>query len=163
MAVSSYLSADRATLMAQNSEPATERDNEGEKSAETPKHYAEIIRPETLGQWALEKNPALQYLQEAMQDWGERLGDPSRRPMCMTCPHEFQVNAPMPSGWMFVRLSVNKAGVPKHMILVGICQNCAPADDVTLLRKGLAGLRRAFPDIPEFRMELVQEGSTVLN
>ena len=52
--------------MAQNSEPATGRDNEGEKSAETPKHYAEIIRPETLGQWALEKNPALQYLHEAV-------------------------------------------------------------------------------------------------
>jgi hypothetical protein len=44
--------------MAQNPQPATERDTEAEQSA---KHYAEIIRPETLGQWALEKNPALQY------------------------------------------------------------------------------------------------------
>ena len=24
-------------------------------------HYAEIIRPETLGQWAIEKNPTLRY------------------------------------------------------------------------------------------------------
>ena len=75
-------------------------------------HYAEIVRPEMLGQWAMEKNPSLQYLHEAMQDWGERRGNPSRRPVCMTCPHEFQVNARMPSAWMFVRLSVNKAGVP---------------------------------------------------
>ncbi len=37
-------------------------------------HYAEIVRPEMLGQWALEKNPSLQYLHEAMQDWGERRG-----------------------------------------------------------------------------------------
>ncbi len=33
-------------------------------------HYAEIVRPEMLGQWAMEKNPSLQYLHEAMQDWG---------------------------------------------------------------------------------------------
>jgi len=98
-----------------------------------------------------------------MQDWGERLGNPSRRPVCLTCPHEFHVNVPMPSAWMFVRLSVNKAGVPRHMILVGICRECAAAsDDVTLLRKGWAELRRAFPDIPEFTMHLVQE-SAVLN
>ncbi len=37
-------------------------------------HYAEIVRPDTLGQWALEKNPTLQFLHEAMQDWGERRG-----------------------------------------------------------------------------------------
>src|SRR5215831_8474042 len=149
--------------MAQNAEnPTTKRDKEVEQST-SPNHYAEIIRPETLGQWALEKNPALQYLHEAMQDWGERLGNPSRRPVCLTCPHEFHVNVPMPSAWMFVRLSVNKAGVPKHMILVGVCQNCAAAtDDLTLLRKGLAELRRAFPNMPEFTVQLVQE-STVLN
>src|SRR6266516_2165662 len=94
-------------------------------------HYAEIVHPEMLGQWAMDKNPSLQYLHEAMQDWGERRGDPSRRPVCMTCPHEFQVNARMPSAWMFVRLSVNKAGVPKQMILVGICEKCAVKDDVT--------------------------------
>ena len=150
--------------MAQNSEsPATERDKEVEQSAAS-NHYAEIIRPETLGQWALEKNPALQYLHEAMQDWGERLGDPSRRPVCMTCPHEFHVSVPMPSAWMFVRLSVNKLGIPKHMILVGLCQNCAATtDDLTLLRKGLVELRRAFPTMPEFTMQLIQEESTVLN
>ncbi len=109
-------------------------------------HYAEIVRPEMLGQWAMEKNPSLRYLHEAMQDSGERRGNPSRRPVCMTCPHEFQVNARMPSAWMFVRLSVNKAGLPKQMILVGICEKCAVKDDVTLLREGFAELRRAFPD-----------------
>jgi hypothetical protein len=150
--------------MAQHPEPAAEEGNESKHLATGSNHYAEVIRLEKLGQWALEKDPALQYLHEAMQDWGERLGDPSRRPVCMTCPHEFHVNVPMPSAWMFVRLSVNKLGVPKHMILVGVCQNCAAAtDDVTLLRKGLAELRRAFPNMPEFTMHLVQENSTVLN
>ena len=150
--------------MAQNAEnPTTKRDKEVEQST-APNRYAEIIRPETLGQWALEKNPALQYLHEAMQDWGERLGDPSRRPVCMACPHEFHVSVPMPSAWMFVRLSVNKRGVPKHMILVGGCQNCAATtDDLTLLRKGLVELRRAFPNMPGFTMQLIQEDSTVLN
>jgi hypothetical protein len=82
----------------------------------------------------------------------------------MTCPHEFHVSVPMPSAWMYARLSVNNLGVPKHMILVGICQNCAATtDDVTLLRKGLAELRRAFPNMPEFTMQLIQEDSTVLN
>src|SRR5262249_7863322 len=76
-------------------------------------HYAEIIRPDILGQWAFEKNPALPYLHEAIQDWGERRGDPDRRPVCMTCLHEFHVNASMPSAWLFVRLSVNTAGVPR--------------------------------------------------
>jgi len=33
-------------------------------------HYAEIIRPEMLGQWAIEKNPTLRYLHEAMQEGG---------------------------------------------------------------------------------------------
>jgi len=78
-----------------------------------------------------------------MQDWGERRGNPSRRPVCLTCPHEFQVNARMPSAWMFVRLSVNKAGLPKQMILVGISEKCAANDDATLLREGFADLRRA--------------------
>jgi hypothetical protein len=149
--------------VAQNPEPAEDQDREHLQVA-TPNHYAEVIRPEKLGQWALEKNPALQYLHEAMQDWGERLGNPSRRPVCMACPHEFHVSVPMPAAWMFVRLSVNKLGVPKHMILVGVCEKCAAAsDDVTLLRKGLAELRRAFPDMPEFTMHLVHENSPVLN
>ncbi len=126
-------------------------------------HYAEIIRPEMLGQWAMDKNTSLQYLHEAMQDWGERRGNPSRRPVCMTCPHEFQVNARMPSAWMFVRLSVNKAGVPRQMILVGICEKCAVKGDATLLREGFAELRRAFPDMPEFKMQVVQEWAGVVN
>src|SRR5437773_8681748 len=107
-------------LMLRKQKPAAEHGDDDGQSATTSKHYAEIVRPEMLGQWAMEKNPSLQYLHEAMQDWGERRGNPNRRPVCMTCPHEFQVNARMPSAWMFVRLSVNKAGVPKQMILVGI-------------------------------------------
>ena len=75
-----------------------------------------------------------------MEDWGERRGDPNRRPVCMTCPHELHVNAPMPAAWMFVRLSVNKAGVPMQMILVGICETCAAKDETILLRQGLAEL-----------------------
>jgi hypothetical protein len=121
-------------------------------------HYAEIVRPEMLGQWAIEKNPALRYLHEAMQDWGERRGNPSRRPVCLTCPHEFRADGGLPPAWMFVRLSVNKAGVPKQMILVGICEKCAAKDDAALLREGCADLRRAFPDMPEFEMRVVQEG-----
>ena len=126
-------------------------------------HYAEIIRPDILGQWAFEKNPALQYLHEAIQDWGERPGDPDRRPVCLTCPHEFHVNACMPSAWLFVRLSVNTAGLPKQMVLVGICKRCAAKDDATLLREGCAELRRAFPDMPEFKMQVVQQGSGAVN
>jgi len=60
---------------------------------------------------------------------------------------------------LFVRLSVNKAGVPKQMILVGVCEKCAAKDDATLLREGFAELRRAFPDMPEFKMQVIQEGS----
>jgi hypothetical protein len=142
---------------------STEQGNEAEQSATASKQYAEIIRPEMMGQWAIERSPTLHYLHEAMQDWGERRGNPSQRPVCMTCPHEFHVNAPMPSAWMFVRLSVNKAGVPKHMILVGICETCAAKNDAILLREGLVELRRAFPDMPEFKMELVQERSGLLN
>jgi hypothetical protein len=121
------------------------------------------IRPEMLGQWAMKGNPSVQYLHEAMQDWGERRGDPNRRPVCLTSPHEFHVNAPMPSAWMFVRLSVNKAGVPKHMILVGICETCAAKNDAILLREGLVELPRAFPDMPEFKMLVVQERLGVIN
>ena len=126
-------------------------------------HYAEIIRPDILGQWAFEKNPALPYLHEAIQDWGERRGDPDRRPVCLTCPHEFHVNACMPSAWLFVRLSVNTAGAPRQMILVGICKRCAAKDDATLMREGCAELRRAFPDMPEFKMQVVQQGSGAVN
>jgi hypothetical protein len=69
----------------------------------------------------------------------------------------------MPSAWMFVRLSVNKAGVPKHMTLVGICETCAAKNDAILLREGLVELRRAFPDVPEFKMQLVEEESGLFN
>jgi len=55
---------------------------------------------------------------------------------------------------MFVRVSVNKVGVPKQMILTGICERCAAKDDATLLREGCADLRRAFPDMPEFEMQV---------
>ena len=143
--------------------PKPESSDDGGQPAGKWNHYAEIIRPEMLGQWAMEGNPTLRYLREAMQDWGERRGDPSRRPVCMTCPHEFQVNARMPSAWMFVRLSVNKAGVPRQMILVGICEKCATKDDATLLREGFAELRRAFPDMPEFKIQVVHESSGVVN
>jgi hypothetical protein len=142
---------------------ATEQGNESGRSATASKHYAEIIRPEMLGQWVIERNPTLEYLHEAMQEWGERRGNPSRRPVCMTCPHEFHGSAPMPSAWMFVRLSVNKAGVPKHMTLVGICEMCAAKNDAILLREGLVELRRAFPDMPEFKMQLVEEESGLFN
>jgi len=69
----------------------------------------------------------------------------------------------MPSAWLFVRLSVNTAGAPRQMILVGICKRCAAKDDATLMREGCAELRRAFPDMPEFKMRVVQEGSGAVN
>jgi hypothetical protein len=141
-------------MMARNPNAAAEHD-----SAATSNHFVEIIRPEMLGHWAIESNPSLQYLHEAMQDWGERRGDPNRRPVCLTCPHEFHVNASMPSAWMFVRLSVNKGGVPRHMVLVGICETCAVKNNGTLLQEGCAELRRAFPDVPEFKMLVIQEAS----
>jgi hypothetical protein len=37
------------------------------------------------------------------------------------------------------------------------------ADRLTLLREGLVELRRAFPHMPEFEMQLAQEGSSLLN
>ena len=146
--------------------PKPESSDDGGQPAGKWNHYAEIIRPETLGQWAIEKNPTLRYLHEAMQYWGERRGNPSRRPVCLTCPHEFRADGGLPPAWMFVRVSVDKAGVPKQMILVGICEKCAAKaakDDATLLREGCADLRRAFPDIPEFKMQVVQKGSGVVN
>src|SRR5262249_16900532 len=51
----------------------------------------EITSDESLnhvGLERIERNPALQYLHEAIQDWGNRLGKPSQRPVCLTCPHE---------------------------------------------------------------------------
>jgi hypothetical protein len=74
-----------------------------------------------------------------------------------------QVNAKMPSGWMFVRLAVNKAGVPRQMIVVGICEQCAAKNDATLLWEGFAELRKAFPNMPEFKVHAVQEGSENVN
>ncbi len=106
----------------------SEHPNKGEDSARS-RHVVEIIRPEVLGQWALEKNQSLELLHEAMHDWGERLGDPSQRPVCLTCPHEFQAERTLPPAWMFVRLSVNEAGIPNKMTLIGICERCAPNDD----------------------------------
>jgi hypothetical protein len=58
-------------------------------------------------------------------------------------------------------LSVNKAGVPRQMILVGICEKCAAKDDATLLREGFAELRWAFPDTPEFKVHVVQEWTDI--
>ncbi len=125
---------------------------------EKAKHCAEIIRPEMLGHWALEKNPTLQFLHEAMQDWGERRGNPSRRPVCMTCPHEFHVNASMPSAWMFVRLSVNKAGVPRQMILVGVCEKCATKDDVTCCGRALPNSAGRSPTCPSSKCTWFSNG-----
>jgi hypothetical protein len=136
----------------------SEHPNEGEDSARS-RHVVEIIRPEVLGQWALEKNRSLELLHEAMHDWGKRLGDPSQRPVCLTCAHEFQAERILPPAWMFVRLSVNKAGVPNKMTLIGICERCAAKDDSSLLREGLAELRRAFPDMPEFEMLMSEQGN----
>jgi len=149
--------------VAPNAKSAAEHGDEDVQPATKWNHYAEIVRPEMLGQWALEKNPTLQFLHEAMQDWGERRGNPSRRPVCLACPHEFHVNARMPSAWLFVRLSVNKAGVPRQMILVGVCEKCAAKDDATLLREGFAELRKAFPDMPEFKVHVVQQWSGNVN
>ena len=36
-------------------------------------------------------------------------------------------------------------------------------DDATLLREGFAELRRAFPDMPEFKVHVVQGWSGVVN
>ncbi len=51
----------------------------------------------------------------------------------------------------------------KQMILVGVCETCAAKDDATLLREGFTELRRAFPQMPDFKMQVVQEWSSVVN
>ncbi len=43
-------------------------------------HYAEIVHPETLWQWAVEENPTLQFLHEAMQKLGRATGRPQTTP-----------------------------------------------------------------------------------
>src|SRR6266702_1893397 len=78
-------------------------------------HYAEIIRPETLGQWAIEKNPTLRYCTKPCRIGGS--GVATQADPQLTCPHEFRLDGSLPPAWMFVRVSVNKAGVPKQMIL----------------------------------------------
>ena len=117
------------------------------------------------GSWRGGGDPGAQMQVVQRAPYSRRIAycDPKRRPVCLTCPHEFHVNARMPSAWMFVRLSANKAGVPRQMILVGICEKCAARDDAILLRGGFAELRRAFPDMPEFKMHVVQEWSGVVN
>jgi hypothetical protein len=47
--------------------------------------------------------------------------------------------------------------------LVGICEKCAAKDDASLLREDFADLRRAVPDMPEFEIQVVQEGSGAVN
>jgi hypothetical protein len=49
------------------------------------------------------------------------------------------------------------------MILVGICEKCAAKNDAILLREGFAELPRAFPDMPEFKVQVIQEWSGVVN
>ncbi len=60
---------------------------------------------------------------------------------------------------MDVRAAVGQQG---WRTLVGICEKCAAKDDATLLREGCADLRKAFPDMPEFKMQVLQ-GSGVVN
>jgi len=136
----------------------SEHRNEDKEPATTPKHRLEIIRPEVLGQWALERNRSLELLHEAIHDWGERLGNPSQRPVCLSCPHEFNTEGTLPSAWMFVRLSVNEIGTPKQMTLIGICEKCSVKDDSSLLREGIDVLRKAFPNVPEFNMLMNEDG-----
>jgi hypothetical protein len=136
---------------------------QGNDDGQPANHYAEIVRPEMLWQWAVEGNPTLHYLHEAMQDWGKRRDNPSRRPLCLACEHAFHHEGGVPPAWLFVRVSVNKAGVPKQLILVGICEKCAAKDDATLLREGYAELRRAFSNMPEFKVHVVQQWSGVVN
>src|SRR5437867_13383464 len=93
-----------------------------------------------------------------MQDWGERRGNPSRRPVCLTCAHEFRADGSLPPAWMFVRLSVNKAGVPKQMILVGICEKCAAEDDAALLREVVPTFVGRFPTSPSLRCRWFRKG-----
>src|SRR5260370_34908305 len=90
----------------------SEHPNKGEDSARL-RHVVEIIRPEVLGQWALEKNRGRELLHEAMHDWGERLSDPSQPPVCLTGPQEFHAQSTLPPPEMFLRPSVNESGIPK--------------------------------------------------
>ena len=153
----------RKSAAARKPKRPAEHGNEGGQSATRRKHFAEIVRPDLLWRWVMERNPTLRHFQQALQDWGKRRNNPSRRPVCLTCQHEFRANGSMPSAWLFARISVNKVGVPKHLLLVGICETCAAKDDATLLREGFADIRKAFPQMPEFKMQVIQEGSGVVN
>jgi hypothetical protein len=91
------------------------------------KHFAEIVRPDLLWGWVMERNPTLRHFQQALQDWGKRRDNPSRRPLCLACEHAFHPESGVPPAWMFVRLSVNKAGVPRHQgrcdpVAGGVCR-----------------------------------------
>jgi len=137
--------------------------DDSKQPAQTWNHFGEIVRPDLLWRWTIEKNPTFRYFQQALRDWDKRRADPSRRPLCLTCDHAFRPGENMPSAWMFVRVSVSKAGVPRQLILVGICEECTANDDARLLREGCADLRRAFPDMPEFKVHVVQEALVVVN
>jgi hypothetical protein len=65
--------------------------------------------------------------------------------------------------WLFLQVAVGKAGIPRQLMLVGICEKCAAKDDATLLRAGYVDLKKAFPSLPKFKMQVVQEGSGVVN
>jgi hypothetical protein len=126
-------------------------------------HFGEIIRPDLLWRWTIERNPTLQHFELVLRDWGKRRANPNRRPLCLTCNHGFRPEESIPLAWLFVRMMVNNVGVPRQMILVGVCEGCAVKDDATLLREGVADLRRAFPDMPEFKVQVVQETSAAVN
>jgi hypothetical protein len=46
-------------LMAREPESTAEHGDDGGHPGGKWNHYAEIVRPEMLGQWAIEKNPTL--------------------------------------------------------------------------------------------------------
>ncbi len=52
---------------------------------------------------------------------------------------------------------------PELLVVVGICEECAAKNDATLSREGFAELRKAFPNMPEFKVHAVQEGSENVN
>ncbi len=118
----------RKSAAARKPKRPAEHGNEGGQSATRRKHFAEIVRPDLLWRWVMEKNPTLRHFQQALQDWGKRRPNPSRRPLCLTCEHAFHPKGSVPPAWLFVRVSVNKAGVPRQMMLVGICEKCAAKD-----------------------------------
>ena len=65
---------------------------------------------------------------------------------------------------MDVRAAVGQQGGGAEADDTGrYCEKCAVKDDATLLREGFAELRRAFPDMPEFKMQVIQEGSGVVH